>query len=157
MTNEQLERQIIELVAADRFFVTTSSMDNKLKRMRKTLVSEVGFAGRAYSGERVYARVVDEEGRKARGMAQGINEFCERHPNYGSELKGLIAEQRIVREPTMYFGVQEGCRLTADDYLGVMGNLGFSEGQARSLYEPLINISRKLSRARTEERSILIG
>lgn len=52
--------------------------------------------------------------------------------------------------------MQPGCRLTADDYLGVMTNLGFTEAQARNLYEPLIEASRQISKKRSEERSILI-
>jgi hypothetical protein len=53
--------------------------------------------------------------------------------------------------------MNDGCRLTADDYLGVMANLGFTEAQARNLYEPLIVTSRSISKKRDEERSILIA
>jgi hypothetical protein len=156
-TNEALERQVIDLVAADRIFVATSSMDNKLKRMRPKLAREVELDGRRYSGERVFAFVEDEEGKKARGMKYAIEEFSRRHPNYGQELKGLVAEQRTVTEPTLYFGMQEGRRLTSEDYLGVMSNLGFTESQARALYAPLLDTSRSLARKRDETRSIVLG
>ena len=38
-----------------------------------------------------------------------------------------------------------------------MQDLGLSESVARSLYPDLINVSRKLAKAREEERSILVG
>jgi len=155
--NEQLERQVIDLIAADRIFIATSSMDNKLKRMRPKLAREIELEANSYSGERVFARVVDEEGSKARGMKYAIEEFSRRHPNYGQEFKGLVAEQRTCAEPTLYFGMQEGRRLTAEDYLGVMSNLGFTESQSRALYTPLLETSRSLVKKRDEERSIVLG
>jgi len=157
-TNEALERQVIELVAADRIFITTSSIDNKLKRMRPKLAQAIELPEDEYSGQRVYARVKqDDTTGKARTMAEAVNTFAERYPKYGQILNGLIAEKRVAKETNMYFGVNPGCRLTADDYLGVMANLGFTETQARNLYEPLINTSRSIAKKRNEERSILIG
>jgi len=156
--NEQLERKVIELIATDRFSITTSSIDRKLSRRRPELARAIDMPGANYFGDRVYARIVDEEGMKARGMKDAINVFCERHPQYGKELKGLIAEQRTMTEPTLYFGMQPGCRLTASDYLGVMSNLGFNETQARALYGTLIDVSRDLANKRQQkERSVLIG
>ena len=157
MTNETLERQIIELIAADRFSIATSSIDRKLSRMRPELARAVELPGKKYFGERAYARVVDEEGRKARGMKEAIKVFCNRHPQYGKELNGLIAEQRTMTEPTLYFGMQTGCRLTTDDYLGVMSNIGFTDAQSKVLYEPLIETSRAIAKKRDEERSIVLG
>lgn len=155
--NEQLERQVIGLVAADRIFIPISSMDSKLKKMRKTAAQAISLPGNKYSGERVSAHVVDEEGRKARGMSEAIDIFCGKHPQYGKELRGLIAEQRTVTEPTLYFGMNPGCRLTSADYMQVMTSLGFSEAKAESMYGELMDASRKISRARDEERSILVG
>ena len=61
------------------------------------------------------------------------------------------------RESHLYFVVNPGCRLTADDYLGVMANLGFTEAQARNLYSPLIETSRAIAKKRDEERSVMLG
>ena len=70
----------------------------------------------------------------------------------------MIEETRAAKETNLYFGIQAGCRLTSDDYMGVMTNLGFTEAQARNLYEPLIEASRTIAKKRAEgERSILIG
>jgi hypothetical protein len=158
MTNKNTERQLIELIATDRIYMPISSMDGKLKRSRVKLAETIQFPEKIYTGERVYARVVDEEGQKARGMKEAISIFSARHPLYGKELAGLIAEQRINNEPTMYFGMKEGCRLTTEDYMGVMRSLGFSENKADAMYGELMDASRRLSRARKDaERSILVG
>ncbi len=156
-TNETLERQVIELVAHDRAYIPVSSMDGKLKRMRVKLAQNLVIPNGKYIGNRVYARFDDENCMKARGMKEGIEEFAKRHQTYGEELYALIEEKREEKEVHVYFGMNEGCRLTADDYLGVMANLGFTEAQARTLYEPLINTSRTLEKKRDEERSVMIG
>ena len=155
--NEQLERQVIELVATDRAYIPVSSMDGKLKRLRMKLAQSINVPNGNYIGERVYARMDDEDCMEARGTKEGIDEFAKRHPTYGSELRSLIEEKRMKSEVRIYFGVKPGCRLTADDYLGVMANLGFTEAQARTLYEPLINTSRIMEKKRDEERSVMIG
>jgi hypothetical protein len=54
--------------------------------------------------------------------------------------------------------VNEGCRLTEADYMGVLKDLGFGEVTARGLYTELIEVSRNLSKKRgSPERSVLIG
>jgi hypothetical protein len=157
MTNETLERQIIGLVAADRIEMPISSMSGKLKRMKPKLASAIDLGDTSYSGDRVYARITTDETMKARGLKEGISEFETLYPAHGKILREIIEEKRAEKEVNLYFGVNPGCRLTADDYLDVMSNLGFSEIQARNLYEPLIETSRKISKKRDEERSILIG
>lgn len=154
---QNIERQIIELVAADRIDVPVSSMSGKLKRMKPKLAGAISLPDSYFEGERVYARVETNDGMKARGMRDGIEMFEGMYPRHGKILKGLIEEQRADREVNLYFGVNPGCRLTADDYLSVMANLGFNENTARSLYHELVEVSRNLSRKRQEERSILIG
>lgn len=154
----ELERQIIELIATDRTDIPISSMSGKLKRLKPKLAQAIDFEGRtSYQGERVYARVQYEEKEKARGMREGVEEFERKFPQYGKILNGIIEEKRVERETHLYFGLQEGRRLTADDYIGVMKNLGFTESTALSLYPELMDISRNLSRQRNEERSVMIG
>ncbi len=70
---------------------------------------------------------------------------------------GKVAEKRVRAEEHLYFGVHSGCRLATDDYIGVMQTLGLSESSARSLYPDLLNVSRKLAKAREEERSVIVG
>jgi hypothetical protein len=156
MTN-QLESKLIGLIAADRIDIPISSMSGKLKRLKPKLAAGIALPGKSYFGERVYGRVEEEDKMKARTASEAIEEFAEKYPSHGRVLRGMIAERRLEREAHLYFGVNEGCRLTADDYMGVMTNLGFTPATAASLYPELMDISRKLSRKRDEERSILIG
>ncbi len=156
---ENIEKQIIEIIATDRIDIPISSMSGKLKRRKPKLAKEVSLApGEDFEGDRVYARVVSEDRMKARGMKEAIDKFSEEFPRYGKILQGYIEEERALSETHLYFGMNSGCRLTSTDYMGVMESLGFSEFTARSLYPELMDISYKLSRKREEsERSILIG
>lgn len=154
---QNIEKQIIELIATDRIDIPISSMSGKLKRQKPKLAEAIDIDGK-YRGERVYARIeIDDVTQKARTMAEAVEEFAGKYSRHGKILKGLIEEKRQAKENNLYFGVNPGCRLTADDYLGVLTNLGFSEQRAEGLYEELIAISRNLSKKREEERSILIG
>lgn len=156
--NEQLERQIIQLVATDRLEIPISSLSGKLKRMKPKLAQALSFPGNNYHGQRVYVRVETESTTEsARTMREAVNAFAQNYPRHGQILNGMIEETRAAKEVNMYFGVNPGCRLTAEDYLEVMANLGFTETQARNLYEPLIETSRAISRKRNEERKVLIG
>jgi hypothetical protein len=154
---EQLEKQLVSLIAADRIEIPISSMSGKLKRMKPKLANAIELPGADYSGERVYARVEVEDKLKARTMSEAVSDFCTEYPKYGQVLTQMIEDKRAQKETHLYFGMNDGCRLTADDYLGVMANLGFTEAQARNLYEPLIVTSRSISKKRDEERSILIA
>ena len=91
-------------------------------------------------------------------MREAIREFAEEFPKYGAILEGKIAEKRAMKEKHLYFGTNPESRLTADDYMEVMQNLGLSEATSRSLYQELMTVSRKLKRAREgEERSVIVG
>jgi len=152
------EKKVLELIATDRIYVPISSMAGKLQRARPKLGRELGLnPGESFDGKRAYARVFADDTMKARGMRNGVDEFAEKFPRYGKILNGMIEEQRAKSEVHVEFGMYDGCKLTEADYLGVMRDLGFSETQARNTYQPLMNASRKISKARDEERSVLIG
>ena len=69
-SNEELERRVIALVAADRMDIPVSSMSGKLKRMKPKLAREIVLPNEAkpYNGDRVYDRIETESEQKARGM-----------------------------------------------------------------------------------------
>jgi hypothetical protein len=90
-------------------------------------------------------------------MKEAITEFSAEHPKYGAILLSKIGEKRKLAEQHLYFGVNTGCRLTTDDYIAVMQDLGLSEAVARNLYPDLINVSRKLAREREEDRRVIVG
>ena len=158
---EDIERRVIDLVATDRIYVPLSSFDGKLKRSRpkqgKAIDSQEDFNG-SYQGERTYARVVEEDHQKARGLREGVDKFSEEHPKYGRILNGMIEEQRTKREKHLYFGMQKDRRLTQDDYMKVMQDLGLSQAKSEQFYPVVMEISRNLTRKRNgDERSVLIG
>jgi len=151
-----IETKIIELIATDRIDKPISSMSGKLKRRKPKLAQAIGLSKR-YDGDRVFAYISRADKSKARGMKEGIEKFAEEFPKYGRILSGYIEEQRTIREKYMVFGMQEGCKVTSDDYLSVMTNLGFTEATSERLYPELMNISRKLTKKRNEcKRDILI-
>lgn len=160
---EQLERQIIEIIATDRINIPVSSMSGKLKREMPKLAQALNLSeyDNNFRGERVYARVeIDDVTQKARTMSEAVDEFAAQYSRHGKILKGMIAEKRQAKESNLYFGVNPGCKLTADDYMGVMRKLGFSEQRAEGLYDELMKVSRNLSRTTKradQERSVLIG
>lgn len=160
MTNETLERQIIEIIATDRIDIPISSMSGKLKRAKPKLAKAVFISpGESFEGDRTYARVEQEDAvLKARTIREAVDVFAEKYPRHGKILDGLIEETRAAKEIHLYFGMNEGCRLASGDYMHVMTGLGFSELKAESMYQELMDSGRKISRKRDgEERSILVG
>ena len=153
-----MESQLIELIATDRIEIPLSSMDQKLRRSRLKKGRDIAKdLEETYEGERVFAKVVEEDREKARGMKEAVAEFSEEYPKYGAVLKGKIAEKRITREKHLVFGVNENRRLTQDDYMNVMDSIGITPAVAKSLYPNLMDVSRKLANARQEERSVIVG
>lgn len=158
MTDNNVEQGLIRLIATDRIEIPISSMSGKLKKQKPKVAKSVAEEfNLRYSGERTYARVEKEDKMKARGMKEGIEAFSKDHPKYGEILQQYIDEERSKKETHLYFGMKDGCRITADDYREVMTNLGFTPAMAEELYPALMDVSRKISRKREEERSILIG
>jgi len=155
---QELERQLIEIVAMDRIDRPISSMSGKLKRRKPKLAKAIDFPRKNFEGDRVWARVSSKDEQKAKGMKEGVSKFEENFPKYGRILRGYIEEQRTVRETHLYFGMNDGCRITSADYLTVMKDLGFTPATAERLYPELMDISHKMARKRDEtERSIMIN
>ena len=90
---ETLEQQVISLIAMDRLHIPISSMSGKLKRRQPKQAKSIKLE-KSYSGERVYARVEEEDLNKARGVKEGIKMFEEQFPKYASILKGFIEANR---------------------------------------------------------------
>ena len=157
MTNEPLELQIVALTAMDRIDVPVSSMSGKLKRGKSNLAKGLALPdSKKYKGERVYARIDTEETKSARGMKEGIEKYCTQFPKQGEILQGMIDEERTKRETRIFYGLNDGCRLTREDYITVMTGMKYPEVMAGNLYEGLINASRYIAKKRDEERSILL-
>lgn len=154
-----MEQQIITLIARDRLEIPLSSMYQKVRKAKKKEAESLAdlLGGTSFRGERTYAFIESEDKERARGLKEAVAEFSEEFPKYGIILQGKIAEKRVIAEEHLYFGVNPGCRLSTEDYIGVMQSLGLSEQVAKNLYPDLINVSRKLVKAREEERSVIVG
>lgn len=153
------EAQLLQLIAVDRIDIPVSSMSGKLKRQKPKIASSVnieGYKGKRFDGERTYARLEEEDKEKARGTKEGIEEFTRQYPAYGAKLQTMIDEKRTVRERHLYFGMQPGKRIATADYMNVMESLGFSSAIAEGMYNALMDASRKISKARDEERSVMV-
>jgi len=160
---EELERRTIELVATDRLYVPSSSFDGKLERRRPKLAAGLGLTSRGYQGERTYVRIETKDKKEARGLRNGIAKFAEQYPDHAGILEQCIKEERTVREKRMYFGVQDGKRLTNDDYMAVLTGMGLGPVTAQKYCDVALDISRRMQQEREKkgkpeaERSILIG
>lgn len=161
---EQLQRQVLGLIATDRISIPVKSISGKIDRTRPKLGKAINLSGLndEFVGERCYARVDSFNREKARNIREAVNEFSEEHPKYGNILNEKIAQKRISRETHLYFGMNDGCRLTADDYTTVLTEMGFTEVTAKKLYPELIEVSRKISKKREAdngyiERSVIVG
>ncbi len=155
-----IEKQLIQLIATDRIDRPISSMSGKLKRAKPKLAQAVDLSGYEgnFIGDRTYGRVETSDAMSARGMRDGITEFADQFPRYGKILNGMIEEKRAKRETHLYFGMHDGCRLTSDDYMQVMSDLGFTPAVAERLYGELMDISHNMARKRNEtERKVLVG
>ena len=86
---ETLERQLIEVIATDRIDKPISSMSGKLKRRKPKLAQAVELPNDKYQGERVWARIDEEDKQKARGMKEGVEKFEEQFPKYG-RIRGIF-------------------------------------------------------------------
>lgn len=157
---EELERKILNLIATDRIEIPISSLGGKLYRQKPKLGKSIDLSELEdnYDGERCYARIEDIDLQKSRTLRNAVNEFSEEYPKYGAILEEKIKEKRWVKELHLYFGMQEGARVPATDYIEVMKNLGFTEATAKRFYPELMNITRKISKKRKDaERRIIIG
>lgn len=158
--NESLhETYLVLLCGLDRLHKPISSFSSKMKKTQPLFARNFPLEpGKFYEGERAYARVEVANKRKARSLREGIEAFLEKHPEMKDELEKCINEGRKTREKHLYYGLKEGKRISKEDYLHVLTELGLSRARAEALYEPLIQISDDLRTKRHEkESSILIG
>ncbi len=156
---EKLEKQIIELIATDRLSIPMSSLSSKLTRTKQKLAEHMDLSehDNDYVGERVYARVEEEYStQKARTIREAVDDFSERYPSYGKILNGMIEAKRESKDTSLYFGVMPSKKLNSQDYVEVMKSLGFTGNAASALYPSLMNASRRISKKRDEDRSILL-
>ena len=161
MTENNYEEQVRHLIAYDNLDVTLSSLHKKADRRHKAMA--VDLKGAVVDGEDfgcAIAKIEYKDKKKARAMGEAIAEFCTKNPKYGSELLGMIKKKRKSRETHLFYGLEEGRRISSSDYIGAMTDCGLSETRARDLYPVILDISRDLQESREDEsglRRILIA
>ncbi len=155
---DDLETNVRSMVAYDILSKPLSSLGQKAGRKEKKLAGETaGLLARMDPSDRVvaYTEVRNEE--RARTMREGINEFKEAHPRYGTVLEGMIQQKRFDKNNYLVFGVAEGFKLGVEDYRRVMKDLGMTTVEADAMYGHILNISERLKKAgENEQRSILL-
>jgi hypothetical protein len=108
-------------------------------------------------GDRVNVEIKELEEKKARTLKEGIDEYSEKHPQQGKELKRIIAEKRKKRNKYLVYGLEEDYKLGEEDYIKVMINLGFSSREAAAIYSHILNYSERMGKAyENTERKILL-
>ncbi|MBI2046707.1 hypothetical protein HYT26_00890, partial [Candidatus Pacearchaeota archaeon] len=94
---------------------------------------------------------------KARTQNEGIDEFCKKYPQYGKILNGLIEEKRMGRCNYLVYRLKEGYKLSEEDYVKVIRDLGFDEREAAAIYSHILSYSERVGKAgESNERTILL-
>ena len=154
----ELETTVRSMVAFDILSKPLVSLGHKADRRRDKLASTAAnLVTAGFRGERVVAYIESRDEEKARTLREGIEDFKEQHPRYGTILEGMIAERRQLSNQYLVFGVADGYKLAAEDYRRVMKDLGMNAREADSMYPHLLDISDRLGKSRENaKRSILL-
>jgi len=152
------EEQIRSLVALDDLKAPLSSLYQKMEKRHKGLAASLeGPIDAREDFGNANARLVYENNSKARAMKDGVSMFVEKFPSEGRELQKMIQAKRVVRETHLYFGLDDGRRLSKSSYLGAMESCGLSRDQAEEFYPALMDASREIGTAKYGERTRMIG
>ena len=154
----ELEKRVRRIIAADITYRVLKSLGEKgVRRLDKRATEIVGLLDKEEQGDRFYARIEKTEEEKARTLRQGIDAFKKKHPRYGNVLEGLIAEKRLERNENLIYGLTKGSKLSEEDYVQIIMDLGFEKREASAMYPHILAISERLGRAdEHKERLILI-
>jgi len=156
----EIEKYVRLMIASDILYRTLNNLGEKgIRRLNKTAKNIVDLLEKKEEiGSRVIAKIeeLDEE-MKARTTKEGIDEFCKKYPQYGIILKGLIEEKRLKRNKYLVYGLNPPYKLSEEDYIQVIMDLGFDRREASSIYSHILNYSQKEGKANeTLERKILL-
>ena len=155
----ELENRVRRLIAGDITYRVLKSLGDKGDRRLKKRAAEIVFlldqeepSGRFYAG----IEKIDEE--KAKTMKEGINAFKKKYPRYGKILEGLIAQTRLSKNKNLVYGLSEGYKLSEEDYVQIMMDLGFERREASAMYPHILAISERLGKAdEHRQRTILLS
>ena len=156
----EIEKNVRYLIALDVVSRVLKSLGDKgVRREKKTAKNIVDLLNdKEPLGDRVVARLETRDEQKARTLRQGIDVFKEKYPKYGDELENFIKETRTDHNLYLVYGLRENYKLSEDDYVSVMKDLGFSDREAKSIYSHIVAVSERANKAiETSERNILVN
>ena len=156
----ELEKRVRKSIAGDITSKVLKSLgdkgDRRLKKGAKEIVNLLNEGEEPNYRFCVEIKKTKEE--KARTLREGINAFKKKYSRYGNILEGLIAEKRIKRNKNLVYRLNKGYKLSEEDYVQVMMDLGFEKREASAMYPHILAFSERLGKADEQlERTILIS
>jgi len=144
----ELEIAVRSMVAYDVLSKPLTSLGQKSDRRKDKLGKEISTLLREGDRfDRVVAYVERRDEEKARTLREGIEAFKEEFPKYGKILEGVIEKRRSLSNRYLVFGLEDGFKLSPDDYRRVMKDLGMTTVEADAMYPHLLQISDRLGKA----------
>ena len=164
MIGNENESNVRKLVAYDNLDLPLCALHNRLDRKHKNLA--VSLENPIDEGEDFGVAITNvryDNKQKARAITEAVGEFVEKYPTEGRELQKIIAVKRTMRETYLEYGMPEKSRISSQDYIAAMTDVGLTETQARNFYPQALELSRTLQRLRGKKttssglRTVLIG
>jgi hypothetical protein len=158
------EKNIRKLVAYDNLDLPLCAVHNRMDRKHKKLAASLQDpidAGDDFGEAIVNIRYDNKQ--KSRAISEAVDEFVNKYPTEGRELQKMIAVKRTMRETYLEYGMPEGKRISSQEYIEAMTDVGLTEAQAKSFYPQALELSRTLQRLRGKKttssglREVLIG
>lgn len=155
----ELENRIRRLVAGDITYRVLKSLGDKGdRRLKKRAKEIVVLLDEEEPNDRFYARIERIEEEKAKTIREGVNAFKKKYKSHGKILEGFIAKTRIERNKNLVYGLNEGYKLSEEDYVQIIMDLGFERREAAAMYPHILAISERLKKAdEHKERTILLS
>ena len=155
----ELENKVRRLIAGDITSKVLKSLgdkgDRRLKKGAKEIVNLLNEGEEPNDRFCVGIKKTKEE--KARTLRKGINAFKKKYSRYGDILEGIIAEKRIKRNKNLVYRLNKGYKLSEEDYVQIIMDLGFEKREASAMYPHILAISERLEKADEQmERTILL-
>jgi len=154
-----IEKLVRILIAGDILYRPLKSLGERgVRRLDKTAKSIYDLIeADGEKGNRVEARVEESEEEKARTLKEGIDEFSKKYPSQGKMLAEMIEQKRNAKNKCLIYGLKEGYKLSEEDYIQTIMDLGFDKREAASIYPHIISYSEREGKAiQQSERKILL-
>ena len=151
-----LDAAVEALVAYETVARPLDALSKRSKRVRDEVVPSV--VGSLRRGNKVdgpcYARLEIKTSQLARGMRDGIDLFCEKHPKYGKILNECIQEKRDQRRTSLIFG-GDFDEIPDEVYHEVLMDIGIPENHVRSTLQTVNRMTADLDNQQSETKVLV--